>query len=173
VPGRPGRSPATRSGHGRVQHAGRPAAKSGSAAAFRTSAVIAVAVCAAVIFGSLRPNGGAATADGATKPASVRVTASQLIGRPVDVVRLRLQRAGLAVRVRWQQSDSVGAGDVMAVRPVGLVPVHSVVVIIGSSGRSAVGPAADGGSGTDTGAQSLAVDESSAIPQPDEQPVTG
>lgn len=111
----------------------------------RTSAVIAIALAGVALFGVLKPNGGAQQADGATKAASVLVSASQLIGQPVNVARLRLQRLGLVVRTGWRESDTVSAGDVMAVRPVGLVPVHSVVVVIGSSGRPATVTPPDGG----------------------------
>lgn len=99
-----------------------------------TAAVIAIVIAAVAIYGTFRPNDSAQGAVGAIRPASVRVTAVRLIGRPVGVVRHRLQRLGLVVRVRWRESHSVSAGDVIAVRPVGLLPVHSTVVVIGSTG---------------------------------------
>jgi eukaryotic-like serine/threonine-protein kinase len=113
--------------------------------AVRTSAVVGIALAAVAVFGALKLGGSDPPASGAAKAASVRVAAAQLIGRPVDAVRLRLQRLGLVVRVGWRQSGSVAAGDVIAVRPAGLVPAHSVVAIIGSSGRPAPGTAPEGG----------------------------
>jgi hypothetical protein len=56
----------------------------------------------------------------------------------VNGVRPRLQRLGLVVRLRWRASGTVSAGDVVAIRPVGLLPVHSVVVIVGSTGPAAM-----------------------------------
>jgi eukaryotic-like serine/threonine-protein kinase len=109
--------------------------------AVRTSAVIAVAVAAVAIFGAVRPNDTTQEAKGASQAASVRITAARLMGRPVHVVRLRLQRLGLVVRIRWQHSDRVNAGDVMAVRPTGLVAAHSTVVVVGSRGPSGTGSA--------------------------------
>jgi serine/threonine-protein kinase len=123
--------------------AGHLSAKHRNLVALRTSAVIVIALAAVAIFGALKPNDSAPHADGATKPASIRVTAAKLIGRPVNVVRLRLERLGLVVRLRWRESASVSSGEVVAVRPAGLVPVHSVVVIIGSSGRPAMATGPD------------------------------
>lgn len=110
-------------------------------AAVRALAVIAVALAAVALFGVLKPNGGDPAVGRANAAAPVRVTTARLIGRPVDVVRQRLKKLGLIVRTRWHPSARVSAGDVIAVRPAGLVPAHSVVVIIGSSGRSGAGPA--------------------------------
>jgi eukaryotic-like serine/threonine-protein kinase len=61
--------------------------KRGRAAAVRTSAVIAIALAGVALFGALRPNASALKTSEPTKPASVPVTASKLIGRPVGVVR--------------------------------------------------------------------------------------
>lgn len=126
---------------------GRMPAKRARVMAVRAFAVAAVGLSAAGIFGAvgLNSHGSALPADGAATAASVRVAAARLIGRPADVVRHRLQRLGLVVRIRWRPSASVSAGDVMAVRPVGLVPVHSVVVIVVSSGGSSRGTAPDAG----------------------------
>jgi serine/threonine-protein kinase len=118
-----------------------PRVKRGGAAAFGTAAVVAVGLAAVAIVGALKPNFTAPNNGGANLAASVRVTAAQLIGQPVRVVRLKLQRAGLVVRTRWRRSSTVKKGYVVAVRPAGLVPAGSTVVIFGSSGRSAAGTA--------------------------------
>jgi hypothetical protein len=112
----------------------------GTAAVVRAAAAIAIALAAVALFAAVRPNGGAPAANGADT-ASVRVAAARLIGEPVRVVRHRLQRAGLVVRTRWQHSYTTSAGDVMTIRPAGLVPAHSTVLIIGSSGPPATSPA--------------------------------
>ena len=125
---------------GRLAPAGLPA-KRGSMAAVATAALIGIALASATILGAiaLKPNGISQQADGAAKAAMVRVTASRLIGQPTGIVRHKLQRLGLVVRTRWRESASIAAGDVIAVRPSGLVPVHSVVVIVVSSGLSVTG----------------------------------
>lgn len=116
----------------------RRSARRTSVAAVRTFAVAAFAVVAVGIFGAvvLHPDSNGQQADGATKVTAVRVAGARLTGRPVHVVRLELRRLGLTVRIWWRPSESVSAGHVIAVRPVGMVPAHSVVVIVGSSGPS-------------------------------------
>lgn len=127
------------------RRAGRTPAMRRIVVALGTAAVIAIALAVIAIFGTSRPTGFASGANGAIEATTVRVTAARLIGRPVGIVRLRLQHLGLVVRIRWRESDSVSAGDVIAVRPAGLVPAHGVVVITGSTGRSTAGAAPDVG----------------------------
>lgn len=103
------------------------------------AAAIIVALVAVAIFGAVALNrsGRIPQAQGAAQAASVQVDVARLIGRPVNLVRLRLQRLGLVTRIHWRPSDSVSPGHVITVQPSGLVPVHSIVVIFGSSGPSA------------------------------------
>jgi eukaryotic-like serine/threonine-protein kinase len=77
----------------------RTPAMRGIVVAVGTTAVIAIALITVAIFGA-RPNGSTTGADGAIQATAVRVNAAQLIGRPVGVVRLRLQRLGLVARIR-------------------------------------------------------------------------
>lgn len=76
------------------RRAGRIPAMRSIVVAVGTAAVIAIAFAVIAIFGASRPNVSASGADGAVKATTVRVTAAQLIGRPVGVVRLRLQQLG-------------------------------------------------------------------------------
>lgn len=103
------------------------------------TAAIILLIAAAAIVGAINPGGKTQQAQGAAQAAAVRVPAASLIGRPVNLARLRLHRLGLITQIRWQHSGSVSPGDVVTVRPSGLVPVHSTVVIVGSSGPSAAG----------------------------------
>ena len=136
LPGRPARPVAASAGPS-AMGAGQEPARRGKALAIRACSVLAIALAAVAVLGALKPNGGAPQADGTTASASVRVNEARLTGRPVNGVRLRLQRLGLVVRLRWRASDTVSAGDVVVIRPVGLLPVHSVVVIVGSTGPAA------------------------------------
>jgi len=133
MPDTPGRRrrPAAASRHGRV--------------AMRAFAVIAITLMAAALLGVLNPHGSAPQASDTTKIATVSVRAADLIGRPVQVVRLRLERLGLVVRLRWQPSTRVSPDKVLSLRPAGLLPAHSLITLIGSIRPSA---AASTGPGT-------------------------
>ena len=113
--------------------------------AMPTFAVAALALAAAMLLGVLKPHGGAPQAGGTTKITTVRVAAAGLIGRPVQVVRARLERLGLVVQVRWRPSDRVSRHMVLSVRPAGRVPAHSLITLTGSTrppGATATVPAA-------------------------------
>ncbi|MGN6174271.1 MAG: serine/threonine-protein kinase [Streptosporangiaceae bacterium] len=61
-------------------------------------------------------------------PGTVEVTAASLIGEPVDLVRERLQRLGLAVRVQRHLSRRE-TGTVLAVQPSGKVRPASTILV--------------------------------------------
>jgi hypothetical protein len=112
---------------------GPAASKPRHLAAMPTFAIAALALVAVALFGVLKPHGSAQQAGGMPTTSTVQVSATGLIGRPVHAVRLRLERLGLVVRLRWRPSDHVSPGKVLAVRPTGPVPAHSVITLTGAA----------------------------------------
>jgi serine/threonine-protein kinase len=94
--------------------------------------VIAGAVAAVLLFGvtGQAPRHGAAAARATTT--MVEVDGKALRGRPVATVRRLLHHLGLAVQVRWRPSSLLPPGRVLAVRPTGLVPPGSRVILVGT-----------------------------------------
>ena len=77
-------------------------------------------------------------ADSAGRPARVRlktvnVSAAQLVGQQVAVVRRQLEQLGLRVRVFRVRTDQQPAGTVLSVEPSGPVPVGRVVTVIAAA----------------------------------------
>lgn len=64
---------------------------------------------------------------------TVEVSASQLDGQQVAVVRRQLQELGLSVRVLRVRTDQQPAGTVLSVEPSGPVPIGSVVTVIAAA----------------------------------------
>jgi eukaryotic-like serine/threonine-protein kinase len=72
----------------------------------------------------------------------VRVDTAELRGQLVSAVYRKLRREGLLVRVHWRVTSEQAPGRVVAIRPDGLVPAGSIVVIVGAlEPGSAVPPA--------------------------------
>jgi len=91
---------------------------------------------------------GGRPAGASSRPAAtVELAAGPLIGQPLSVARQRLDQLGLAMRVRWQQSDSQ-PGTVLAVEPSGPVPAGSTVVVTVAAGH---GDGHDHGGGNGNG----------------------
>ena len=87
-------------------------------------------------------------ASASSRPAAtVELAAGRLIGQPLSVARQQLDQLGLAMRVRWQQSDSQ-PGTVLAVEPSGPVPAGSTVVVTVAAGH---GDGHDHGGGNGNG----------------------
>ena len=87
---------------------------------------------------------------------TVEVSAAQLDGQQVAVVRHQLQLLGLRVRVLRVRTDQQPAGTVLSVEPSGPVPVGSLVTVIAAaqahdqgqfSGHDGGGNGGDGGGG--------------------------
>jgi eukaryotic-like serine/threonine-protein kinase len=104
------------------------------------AAVYAVPVAVAVVLagwlltdvlGSTSPGQANPSAPAAShkSPAMVAVSASALLGQPVDAARRQLQQLGLQVRVAWQPSGHQLAGSVLAVQPAGHVRVGSTIFL--------------------------------------------
>ena len=121
----------------------------------RVTAVAALAALALLgLVLVLRSVGGPPAAAGgrpagaSSRPAAtVELAAGPLIGQPLSVARQRLDQLGLAMRVRWQQSDSQ-PGTVLAVEPSGPVPAGSTVVVTVAAGH---GDGHDHGGGNGNG----------------------
>jgi eukaryotic-like serine/threonine-protein kinase len=93
-------------------------------------------------------------AAGPSRGAMVSVDGVRLLGKPVPAVSRQLRHLGLAVQVRWQASNRMPPDRVLSVKPTGLLPRGSTVVLIGalapgSTGQgTATSPGHHGNSGT-------------------------
>ena len=79
-------------------------------------------------------------AAGPSRGAMVRVYGKTLLGKPVPAVRRQLSHLGLDVQVRWQPSNRMPPGRVLSVKPTGLVPRESTVVLVGTLAPGSAGP---------------------------------
>ena len=79
-------------------------------------------------------------AAGPSRGAMVRVYGKTLLGKPVPAVRRQLRHLGLDVQVRWQPSNRMPPGRVLSVKPTGLVPRKSTVVLVGTLAPGSAGP---------------------------------
>jgi hypothetical protein len=79
-------------------------------------------------------------AAGPSPGAMVRVDGKTLLGKPVPAVRRQLRHLGLDVQVRWQPSNRMPPGRVLSVKPTGLVPRESTVVLAGTLAPGSAGP---------------------------------
>jgi len=70
-----------------------------------------------------------APAEAQKSPAMVAVSASALLGQPVDSVSRELRQEGLQVQVAWQHSGDQQPGSVLSVQPAGPVSVGSTIVV--------------------------------------------
>jgi len=109
----------------------------------RRAALVAVPVAVAVVLagwlatgllGSTSPArhgqaGPSAPAGAQSSPAMVAVTASALLGQPVDSVSRELRQEGLQVQVAWQPSGGQLPGSVLSVQPDGPVTVGSTITV--------------------------------------------
>jgi serine/threonine-protein kinase len=85
-----------------------------------------------------------------SRSATALVTSSALIGRPYADVARTLQTRGLAVR-RVDVVSTAPAGTVIAITPVGTVPVHSTVTVSVATQAVAPKPGRGHGPGKDHG----------------------
>jgi eukaryotic-like serine/threonine-protein kinase len=109
----------------------------------RRAALVAVPVVIAVVLagwlaidllGSTAPAEHAqanpsAPAEAQRSPAVVAVSASALLGQPVESVSRELRQEGLQVQVAWQPSGYEQPGSVLSVQPAGPVSVGSTIVV--------------------------------------------
>lgn len=79
-------------------------------------------------------------AAGPSRGARVRVDGKTLLGKPVPAVRRQLRHLRLDVQVRWQPSNRMPPGRVLSVKPTGLVPRESTVVLVGTLAPGSAGP---------------------------------
>jgi serine/threonine-protein kinase len=103
-------------------------------------AAVTVVLVVAVVFGVLHATGGSNPATGrspspgsstdtAAPPPAIHLAATQVTGRPLDVVQAQLKGMGLRVRPVPVTTASAPAGQVVAVDPVGeLSPGETVTV---------------------------------------------
>jgi serine/threonine-protein kinase len=105
-----------------------------------TAVAVAAVVLALALTSVLRPaapHHPVSVPSGTSKPASpaaqlIEFNVGSLIGQPVGAVVRQLHQLGLAVRVLWRPSSRQPSGMVLAVRPGGLVPAGSLVVVTGA-----------------------------------------
>ena len=74
------------------------------------------------------------------RAAMVRVDGKTLLGKPVPAVRRQLRHLGLDVQVRWQPNSRMPPGRVLSVKPTGLLPRKSTVVLVGTLAPGSAGP---------------------------------
>jgi serine/threonine-protein kinase len=71
-------------------------------------------------------------AAGPSRGAMVSVDGTTLLGKPVPAARRQLRHLGLDVQVRWRPSNRMPPGRVLSVKPTGLLPRETTVVLIGT-----------------------------------------
>ena len=130
-----------------------------------TVAAVALGLVLAAVLtsGSPRPQPTPPAGRPASAVRTVEVSAAQLDGQQVAVVRRQLQQLGLSVRVFRVRTDQQPAGTVLSVEPSGPVPIGSVVTVIaaaqahieghngGGHGNGGDGGGGDGGGGNGRG----------------------
>jgi eukaryotic-like serine/threonine-protein kinase len=70
-----------------------------------------------------------APAEAQKSPGMVAVSASALLGQPVESVSRELRQEGLQVQIAWQRSGNQQPGSVLSVQPAGPVSVGSTIVV--------------------------------------------
>jgi serine/threonine-protein kinase len=119
-----------------------------------SAAAIVAALTAVLLISMIDQGPQHVAAAGPSRGAMVSVNGKTLLGKPVPAVRRQLRHLGLDVQVRWQTTNRMPPGRVLSVKPTGLLPRGSTVVLIGtltpgSAGRgSATSPGHHGRSGT-------------------------
>ena len=88
-------------------------------------------------------------------PATVRVAAKDLVGRPIAAVQAQLAGAGLQVVPQATQTREVPAGQVVTVSAIGELPLGSTVTVVYAVEPPApTTTAASSGSGSSSGSPS-------------------
>lgn len=122
-PARPGRKPLARAGNSLPRH--------GRKVLIAVATVTTLTMLTWMAIGPTAPR----PTDASPVRRTVHVDGRQLTGQPVEAVRSQLRQLGLLVRIQWRLTSRLRPGLVMAVKPVGLVPAGSTVMIIGSLAR--------------------------------------
>ena len=111
-------------------------------AALLAAAAIVAALTAVLWISMIDQSPQHVAAAGPSRGAMVSVDGKTLVGKPVPAVRRQLRHLGLDVQVRWRRSSRMPPGRVLSVKPTGLLPRESTVVLVGtltpgSAGQSA------------------------------------
>jgi eukaryotic-like serine/threonine-protein kinase len=104
------------------------------------AAAIVAALTAVLLISMFDQSPQHVAAAGPSHGAMVRVDGKTLLGKPVPAVRRQLRHLGLDVQVRWQRSNRMPPGRVLSVKPAGLVPRESTVVLVGTLAPGPAGP---------------------------------
>jgi eukaryotic-like serine/threonine-protein kinase len=96
------------------------------------AAAIVAALTAVLLISMINQSPQHVAAAGPSQGAMVSVDGKTLLGKPVPAVRRQLLHLGLDVQVRWQPSNRMPPGRVLSVKPTGLLPRGSTVVLIGA-----------------------------------------
>jgi hypothetical protein len=111
-------------------------------AALLSAAAIVAALTAVLLISMIDQGPQHVAAAGPSRGAMVRVDGETLLGKPVPAVRRQLRHLGLNVQVRWQPSNRMPPGRVLSIKPTGLVPRESTIVLVGTLAPGSAGPGA-------------------------------
>ena len=103
-------------------------------------AAVVAALAAVLLISMIDQSPQHVAAAGPSRGAMVKVDGKTLLGKPVPAVRRQLRHLGLDVQMRWQPSNRMPPGRVLSVKPTGLVPRESTVVLVGTLAPGSAGP---------------------------------